>query len=190
MMTNSPGAARLRGGVRASQQYSAPSRQVLTPPGSFNVRTSTSAVRYRSPMLGPGGTAAHGVHRKQKSAATTTAALPVVSPAKSPDKKTTEEEEKLLNKLYEDFADIGRPISRAMKQKLLTASTGGETSGAGKEGGRAKEKRAANTSIDVSDEVPAKKLCLSPSVLDTDVGVKEDNAEVPPPSLLTVAPIV
>jgi len=43
----------------------------------------------------------------------------VPPPVKKP--MMPEVDEKVLNKLYEEYADIGRPISRSMKHKLLSS---------------------------------------------------------------------
>jgi len=85
-------------------------------------------MRQRAPMM-INQQAPSALKVKQKQAPVNKQPAPAsVAVVKTPDKKTPEEDAKVLNKLYEDYADIGRPISRSMKQKLLLSPSGNSTS--------------------------------------------------------------
>jgi hypothetical protein len=88
-------------------------------PHSQNSSFVDSMLRQRSPMMmNQQGSFAQKSKQKSSPVVKPPPAAPVAV-VKTPDKKTLEEEAKVLNKLYEDYADIGRPISRSMKHKLL-----------------------------------------------------------------------
>ena len=84
---------------------------------------------------------------------------------KVPRQKTSEEEAKVLNKLYEEYADIGRPISRSMKHKLLLSNS----SGAGGE-----RNSCAEVAVDGSLDLRSERVGESEGAGDcSDVGVKK-----------------
>ena len=68
------------------------------------------------------------------------------------EKKSAEEDKRELDKLYEDLANIGRPILRSMRQKTPPSSS--------KRSSGEREKRKNSNSKDDSEEPSAKKTCV------------------------------
>jgi len=116
--------------MKAGSQYAAVgvNRSALadvrlrSPPG-FSSTASHSSQKMKQPYARGKEETAHSM------SSSTTPSSSTIVVGNTPDKKTTEEETQAFSKLYEEYADIGRPISRAMKHKILLASTppGGST---------------------------------------------------------------
>ena len=85
------------------------------------------------------------------------------------EKKSAEEDKRELDKLYEDLANIGRPILRSMRQKTPLSSSKRSSSERGK--------RKEDDSKDDSEEPPAKKTCVEKlDFSNSSVSASENNA--------------